>query len=518
MISGIGPERAPNGDFGGRSFQGVGGAPNSLRGAPVPFPGAPNTPGSDIGEPNIMRDTAGRRSNATVQYSRVVPMGSKEQKLETEALQAGVLAWTSGDDRMQKRAGRGVERMYKLTSWNWLQSEVPLLPVDPDAGRAQGQPPRPQNHSSMRQKHALREGGATEAALELTANAAAYFGLDNPNRMATSPYLMWRDWDTDGYSLRDPESIDVSYDMLDKVRKLWHIIYETDDEDEGTFQEELQSGGFLPQGTVPSRLLSRAVMGKYTPDGFVLYKYSTEGTDSVAEGQLDDAQNGLFNIVVSGHAMVTSWAVFDPVALPYIEVQPTKKAKRLVTMPRDTLFIILKGKWVTEEASEGGGWFIDLRYVRSTSEELIRYSTRTKRLGPDTNVNLKEDEVVLGAASRTRPSTFNTAPVAPAQTMGLTVSVGIRWVTSYELHDMFHEREVNAEPSADLMNAFKERQRAGAEAEAEAEAEEAQVHSQREGLRASSARHDVSSAPPRGAAGGAARGAAAGHATFSFGE
>lgn len=475
MISGIGPERAPNGDFGGRSFQGVGGVPTSLRSAPVPFPGAPNNPGSDIADPNIMRDTAGRRSNATIQYSRVVPMGSKLQKLETEALRPGVLAWTSKDDHMQRRAGRGVERMYKLTSWDWLQQEVKLY--DPPNTPPQGQPPRAADDDKLRQRHAVRDGGTSEVALELTKTAAAFFGLDNPEEMKKSPYLMWRGW-SDSIPFRDPFEIDNPYDMLFKVRALWQIIYETTDDgdnEEAEFQQDLQRNGYLPDSTIPPRLLSREVMGEYTPDGFVLYKYSTEGADSVAEGQLDDAQNGLFNIVVGGHALVTSWAVFDPVERPYGPVQAPKKAKRLVTLPRDTLFIVVKGRWLPRDASgegseggrdEGGGWFVDLRYVRSTSEELMHNSSSQRRLGQETNVDLKKNEVVLGAwrigsvvdsaASRTRPSSFASAPVTPPQTMGLTVSVGIRWITSYELHDMFHEQEVVDEPGPEELKKIRE--------------------------------------------------------------
>ena len=475
MISGIGPERTPNGDFGGRSFQGVGGPPTSLRGAPVPFPGAPNKPGSDIGEPNIMRDTAGRRSNATVQYSRVVPMGSKAQKLETEGLQPGVLAWTSNDERMQKRAGRGVERMYKLTSWNWLQSEVMLQPP-PQGGAVAGRPPRAPGDLGPRQRHAVRDGGTGEVGVELTAGAAEYFQLNRPAMVGgvlASPYLMWGPRDG---ALPIRSSADVidntEYDMLNPVRTLWHVLYETpddDDREEAAFRDKLRREDLLlPEGLVPPRLLSREVMGGYTPDGFVLYKYSTEGADSVAEGELDDAQNGLFNIVVGGHALVTSWAVFDPVERPYGAVQGSKKSKRLVTMPRDTLFIVVKGRWL-KNGDDDGGWFVDLRYVRSTSEELMRNSTNTRRLGPDTNVDLKEDEFVLGAwrigsvidsaASRTRPSSFATAPVTPTQAMGLTVSVGIHWVTSYALHDMFHQREVIAEPPPRVVAAERERRR-----------------------------------------------------------
>lgn len=461
MISGIGPERAPNGDFGGRSFQGVGGAPTSLRGAAVPFPGAPNTPGSDIGQPNIMRDTTGRRSNATIQYSRVVPMGSKAQKLETDALRAGVLAWTSNDEKMQKRSGRGVERMYKLTSWNWIQDEMRLLP------RVQGPtsptaPPRPPDDTGLRQKHAVHDGGAGEVSLWLPRAVEQRFALGG-NRHNGSPYLMWLDWNENA-PLRNVNELSADYEDLENVKLLWNGIYDVDtDTDEGDVIKTTLFG----DGEVPPRLLSSDVMGAYKPDGFVLYKYSTEGLDSVAEGLLDDSQNGLFNIVVGGHALVTSWAVFDSPRSSEDSAPAPKKAKRLVTLPRDTLYIVVKGRWLPHDG--GGGWFVDLRYVRSTSEELLRNST-TNRLGEDTNVDLKSEEVVLGAwrigsvidaaASRTKPSTFASAPTTPIQTMGLTVSVGIRWVTSYALHDMFHDVAADEAPPQEEIDQHVARERA----------------------------------------------------------
>lgn len=461
MISRVQPERAPNGDFGGRSFQGVNGPPTSLRGGPVPFPGAPNEPGSEIGEPNVMRDTAGRRSNVTIQYSRVVPMGSKLQKLETKALKPGVLAWTSDDEHMQKRSGRGVERMYKLTSWNWLQAEDTLAPLPTDTAIAAKHPPREasEQKGGKRQRHALREGGITEAALHLTPKAVGVFALDAERN--DSPFLMWKGWSggTPRTPLRSTGELGggvgvrpVEYEDLVKVKLLWNLIYETDVDDD--YYKSLEKEGLISE--VSQGLLSKDVMGTYKPDGFVLYKYSTEGMDSVAEDELDRAQNGLFNIVVGGHAMVTSWAVFDHLSEPDQGTTPDggtssdkkgKSVKRLVTLPRDTLFIVVKGRWALTEG--GDGWFVDLRYVRSTSEELMKNSKN--RLDSTTNVALASNEIVLGAwrigsvidsaASRTRPSTFASAPTTPAQTMGLTVSVGIRWVTSYALHDMFHHKE-----------------------------------------------------------------------------
>jgi hypothetical protein len=126
------PERAPNGDFGGRSFQGNPGAPPGVPGAPPGFWGADDSPaGGAFGAPTILRDTPGRRSNVTVQYSSVVPISTPRQVAETSQLLAGQLAftYTQKEDRMLSRRGSaGGDKMHPLVTYVYLSQHLVAAP------------------------------------------------------------------------------------------------------------------------------------------------------------------------------------------------------------------------------------------------------------------------------------------------------------------------------------------------------------------------------------------------------
>ena len=481
LISGIGPERAPNGDFGGRSFQGVSGPPTGVRSLAPAFPGVGNKPGSDIGGAPILRDTPGRRSNATVQYHRVVPMGTPRENAETRRCVPGNLVFVYNDRSSgSRRMGQGVEKMSRIVSWDYLTEMID--PMSSNAGGGGG-------GGGAQNQDPYTGGDAVQRLQQLTENAslslkpipgaradqtpANIFQLDVGGAFQDSPFLMWKDWNAETpVKLRDPanDKKGATYANLNRVKKLWSVVYNGDEANDKT------------------GLLRTEKLGKFVPDGVVLYKYSTQGQDEGAEAMLDAAQNGLFNIVVSGHAMCSTWSVFE---------RHTRRSTRLLTLPRDTLYILVKGKLVTDvnypqliaaaksaydQAAQhtksmgdvgkatneqdvtraqlvldrltslkpnanGSGsklpCVIDLQMWRSTSEDLHRNAGG--RL-VDGAVALGEDEVVLGAwrigtivdsaASRAVPSGgIGTSSVAA--TMGLTVSVGIRWTTSYELHDLF---------------------------------------------------------------------------------
>ena len=412
MISSIRPERQPNGDFGGRSFQGVTSTPPNLRGSAPSFPGAPNVPGSTLGVPEILRDTPGRRSNVTIQKHYVVPKSITAKSPEndlgyisnrnanlavqpTDYLeQPGVLCFFVRGDPRERRLGasHNVEQLTSLASWNYLSSEVNL----------------PRQAGESRQRLAITGDEEIFTGVTCDIPDASVFGLDDAT-MALCPFLVWAGAMT-GTEIRGKDEKE-SYDNLAAVTNLWNFYSYSDG------------------------MLSEEKMGKYVPAGVVLYKYSTEGANKQAEFELDDMQHSLYNIVIQGHAMVTSWAVHGP-------GENVRNARRLVTMPRDVLYVVIVAKWTTNES---GGTFSHFRAARSTSEELNKIGKN--RATPGTNVDLKANEVIVGAwrigsvidnaASRTAPSVFATAPQTPPQAMGLTVSIGIKWVTSYALHDMY---------------------------------------------------------------------------------
>ena len=461
----ITPERTPNSDFGGRSFQSTGGPPINLRPNPIGFPGAPDVPrGNTLGVPEILRDTPGRRSNVTVQYARVVPTAYYDQAAqktrqtsETEGLRPGELAFVQNDDKLAGR-GKNNEKMVRLASLSYLltpQNEI-----------------KDQNQKVVyhEQMHQTTHPGGKRPEVFLSEETLRYFNLrngnDNEEAFLRTPFLVWRGWyDNDGVSttkrdtpyqeglLTDADK-GTEYDDFTRVRDLWELIYTRTDERTNTALNDNKKI-VLPKDEenyiVKDQelgLLDEKCMGKYCPDGFVLYKFSTEG-DSQMEAMLDARQNAMYNIVIGGHATVTSWVVTE---------RHTMRQKRLLTMPRDSIYLLVTGRFVkkgdklkkkdsTVQETAKYSRFEDLRYVRSTSEELDKMASSERlRAG---NVQLRSDSLVLGAwrlgsvvdnaAARAMPhGALN--PLDVKSTMALTVSTAIRWVTSYELHETYwHE-------------------------------------------------------------------------------
>ena len=484
-------------DFGGGSFQNVSGPPTSLRGAAPGFPGTSNRPGASIAEPAILRDTPGRRSNATVQYHRIVPMGSRAQEAETAGLRQGVLGFTY-NDRMNNTnrapSGQGVEKLSHLVAWDYLVQKIDrATDGGVDGSVPVRNPPDVSGTDDVQRVQRL----TNYCKVRLREDDIKNFELDmSPQSFSASPFLMWKDWkDSNLYKKTNQVEIrtagdtsklkkePLQYDDFERVQKLWDLI----------LLDKKDSSG----------LLSEDCMGRYKPDGFVLYKFATEGGDQLAETMLDANQHGVFNVVVSGHAMATSWAQFDP---------DTKQSRRLLTLPRDVLYVAIKGQWIHKKtakdqlddaitdnkkakgeendakttleskrsAYENTGsdtalremidakkvhdktimdvgstttryndmtqlfnsapCFHSFQLIRTTSNELNGTST-TSRL----KSWLRENEVILGAwrigsvidsaASRAIPAGGLSASSNPT-TMGLTVSVAIRWVSSYMLHDL----------------------------------------------------------------------------------
>jgi len=464
------PQRAPNGDFGGRSFQSSGGPPVNLRADPIGFPGAPDVPrGNTLGVPEILRDTPGRRSNVTVQYARVVPTGVWDESYrnyrhtsETESLTAGELAFVVNDDKINKR-GKNNEKMARLASIDYV--------VSPQQGTTDGG-----GHLiAVEQMHQLTHGNNARPEVVLAETTLDLFNLPNTTDDETkefqrTPFLVWRGWDRvanedgTGPSSQTPynkgllnDGDKTEYDDLTRVRDLWELIYTSVDQRERsqTATNENPTNSINPPGDNEvfvrdrrSGLLDVNCMGKFRPDGFVLYKFSTEG-DAAMEAMMDARQNAMYNIVIGGHATVTSWVVYE---------QHTMRQRRLLTMPRDAIYLLVTGRFVKKGDTIGEqeaqySRFEDLRYVRSTSEELHRMSSGG-RLSAG-NVQLRPDSVVLGAwrlgsvvdnaAARSMPQgAIN--PIDVKSTMAITVSTSIRWVTSYELHETYwHETKDSAE-------------------------------------------------------------------------
>ena len=138
----VAPERAPNGDFGGRSFQANSGDPSGLLGAPPGFPGAPNRVGSTLSQPTILRDTPGRRSNATIQYACTVPVRSKLEKAQTKNLVHGALAfvYNNDSDATPLRTTGAGDKLTRLASYTHMTAHVALCQASPSKNGAPAVP------------------------------------------------------------------------------------------------------------------------------------------------------------------------------------------------------------------------------------------------------------------------------------------------------------------------------------------------------------------------------------------
>lgn len=495
MLAATAPERAPNGDFGGRSFQGVSGAPTAMRAVAPGFPGAANTPGAAIGAPSILRDTPGRRTDATVQYNCVVPMGPKNSRenAETAGLIPGALAFVHNDDSLQLRGRFGPDKMQRLVSYEHLASQIGepgTTGITSDELReaigvknARAYPDAVQvcELRSDYQVIPLQANAYSDPEIRKMLDSLSYvitsitdlrntdpmqmgqelsLGVRMPWMTAwlASPFLMWADqggawWNRPDKGGNGP---DWNAGLNEVVR--------TNDAFEGGEQEQddrYADWDDMPQKKAYRTLIYDALDGeggaeginRFRAHGIVIYKFATQGKDVDAEIELDYRQNGIFNLCVQGKTLSSSVVSFATTAR-----DSSKRQKRLVTLPRDRMYIVVvgrlnpTGKGLNEPPRPGSGGpgegtpCIDhIRYERTTSEEFLQQMRF--RMSYDKGSFLRENEVILGAwrlgsvtdnaASRALPSGSPTSAMG-LQAMGVTMQVGIRWVSSFELHETYY--------------------------------------------------------------------------------
>lgn len=521
LLAAVQPERAPNGDFGGRSFQGVNGPPSAMRATAPGFPGAPNVPGSQIGTPGTLRDTPGRRSDATVQYTCVVPMGGPIERAETEGLRAGTLAFVYNDTGLEARGRMGPDKMTRLVSYDHLAAHV-TGPKVPDGLTAD------QINQAMQTKQ-MRGYVDDVQVIEVRSDfqhlplppAVAQFlavPLDNNaqdiNSFLKSPFLMWKarpfyaagvgrdgvnvdvdgmatvawdNWnervlDADGNPILLPTPFDElgmqgvprdPFSDLDAMRADGFPNLQGSDSyaagleanrEEGArvvararagdlqvepYADDEEQGPHAAYRTLVYNPLFDEDDGAdrhvYKPHGVVIYKYSTQGSDTPAEQVLDAMQNGIFNLCVMGHTLSASFNQFATAAR-----NSSKRQRRLVTLPRDIMYIVVVGRFNPESLGvpglEGNAPCIDhIRYERTTSEEFTA-KMRYRMCINKANSFLRANEVILGAwrlgsvidnaASRMMPA-GSPHSFSGLASNGVTLSVGINWVSSFELHEKY---------------------------------------------------------------------------------
>lgn len=650
LLAATAPERAPNGDFGGRSFQGNAGPPTAMRATAPPFPGAPNIPGSGIDGGNVLRDTPGRRSDATVQYNCVVPTGPMGSQMyaETSALSGGALAFGYDDGSLDGRGRSGPDKMQRLVSYAHLASYMTsgstidrndvrsAQQVNPIAGadwasnmalarlykakRGYGDEVQvieayseyqtiPLGNVGNDGNDGITTAGPNEEFMEDSANATgarmamrdaglgvgsgvdgndvpvspevygndlmSYLALPHAGSMddiqawlaehkqsilpdtarpaifeaadedgdgvdytdmgafLASPFLMWRCHQTLGAANRPTNWANHKEQMdggdFDQDTRTWGldgpprhkvldaIVMQFDNASSRAIDGAAGDAPFFRadnaqerrdtvkrmmnadniedyadpdvckpveayEKLVRMRLEERDAGGneginRFVPKGVVIYKYSTQGSDKQAEADMDDAQNGIYNICVQGHTLSAAFNTFATSE----RITATKRQKRLVTLPRDVMYVVVVARYnpfglgaVDWKLDDTGGSapsyglaetekdlgvpslqlnpdgttnrpvFDHIRYERTTSEEFHRMCK--KRMAYEDGSFLRGDEVILGAwrlgsvvdgaASRIMPAGSSISAIGAAS-HGVTLSVGVRWVSSFELHERY---------------------------------------------------------------------------------
>ena len=668
MQSSLQARRGPNADFG---FRGTGGDPSNLRSDIPAFPGAANAPpNSAIPGASMLYDNTGKRSNASINYHRVVPAGGHDSKemRTTKDLKPGRVAMIAQDEQLGRMSGHGSERMSRLYSFAYLSSAVGT-PGDQGDVYVDGRGFLNANTLQRRKeltkaydpvmreniKQMLQEESGDQV---LLIPEMGYCFPRNDSRgpattaFRSSPFLMWNDvfldetgnditevpWlaaDSDNYPhTRDlplqlygdqynyrkkkkrrvvtkydagadvvtlgPEDrgalggsalheraaafgsghtgakqdrLEDSFDALPQLsddnprRKacgvpieglrrtqlLWEDVYGRARENETEGSSYKPTDGGAPDrcgGLLTNRGTREAgTVGRFVPDGVVLYRFASM-SDERHEEEMENRQNGVINLTVSGHALLTEW-VGQPRPNPSVPsnthgMPPFSAMRRLVTLPRDVVYIVVTGVVAdvvdlraedegppkapkgpgspqaengTPKAPKGPGsppltplmisglasfsggttrtkavpakggivdddkvgayWtalcadaktgatdpsgvqdallgarrrlvrrIVSIRYQRTTSRELWAMSNR--RCSRKSSSFLGRREVILGAwrlgsvidASASRPvlpsDSFGVSRTTGlAEMQGITISTAIRWVSSFELHDMY---------------------------------------------------------------------------------
>ena len=448
------PNRDFNSDFGGRSFQSTAGPPTGLRGE-QPSYGASNVPGNAIPSPEVLRDTSGRRSNATIQYNRVVPASTDAEKEFIKDASGGTLVFAHHPKASGiSEKGFGTERPTRIVSLPYLLSKKKS---------GDGNVAHPYYPEGFAQLNRTSEtaGDFARVAFDSTfhVDGGGYYvedkavlylvALSTYVASKMSPALDSNEWANLRQGLRNVfvpynipqgyfdtvlESIDAQDTISDalhyaKQRYIAKVLY---DETDGILNK----------------------LDRCTPDGAVLYRYSSSNTPDI---EFDAQQNALYNIVISGHAMLTSWAQYEP-------TNPASLSSKLRTGPRDTLFVLLVATVFStsetgHQVKDADDWSAGLtdkvrddiedkkvpvlsnfRLVRSTSEQLQNsksYAAKKTARIFTTNHDIIIGAWRIGSTIDSAASRLDGASKFAPQTSGITASLGIRWVDASTLAKTF---------------------------------------------------------------------------------
>tara|TARA_Y100001958_G_C21239701_1_gene567012 strand:+ start:1042 stop:2799 length:1758 start_codon:yes stop_codon:yes gene_type:complete len=423
------------------------------------------------------------------EFGYCFPRDGKDSQATTAFRASPFLMWT---DVYYKDDGSG------------LQAEDPWLSHDPsENGRKKN------GANALYTREMPTRDKSTEGRIKVQSNDKAFTVTENYDTTDSTVFKYGADFEI-GQQGQPPKV--SSPCELARVKQLYKDVY---GEDTDLMQLATTGAPLGNDGSIKVRggLLTNREggIGKFVPDGVVLYKYSTQGDDEKAEAELDDQQNGVFNMVISGHALFTNWSI-EPRPHPDVTTaratgfSPYSHMRRLVTLPRDIIYVVVTGvvgecvdlgtskdtpntptgtefgknavpskgtivadgdvtaqmNKVLDGLKTGGSAdenfkhaynrvvrrVMSIRYQRTTSRELSEMCH--KRCGRDFASFLGKREVILGAwrigsvvdSAASRPVLPSSTPGYPRtsslpEMQGITISTGIRWCSSFELHDQF---------------------------------------------------------------------------------
>lgn len=411
------------------------------------FARAIETPTSltDVGP--MLNNTAGKTSNATIQYARVVPMKNDFDRAVVYNLNRGTLSFVvslnAKDDplvvnnltvtqtlngettvsgslgnraRNYKHAGQEVS---EIVSWPFLSA---TSPDDRTTLRLGGQ-------DYVNPTYGMTVQNATLLLSERSVLMPGVLDSNYIQRVENSAFLQ-------PVPQKNPSS--------------WSNVIRSNGEAKTPYSNLKVVKAFQKLDTA---LLSSEKLGALVPDGMVINKYETED-NAMDQAMLDASQHGLFNIAVAGHSLCTSWASFEG-----------KRKRDALAFPRHELYVLIVGTPVNllpksssnspqkNTTSVPTGYaasitngeslsYVNLRYQRANSNQM--YNLSSMRNDEDAHSILGKHEYVLGAwriasVIDTAASKLDVdgAPLNMKSSYALTTSIRIRWVSALDLYEKF---------------------------------------------------------------------------------
>jgi hypothetical protein len=499
LVASVAPNRQPG------AYARTSGAPVNVPSGLIPFPGATSAVPNVSGNATIQKDTPGRRSNATIQVARVVPMTMFDKKIMTKQVEdlanPGRLAWSipyappggkammglgsSLISGLHSRDGFNLsevisryssisapgkaygEKVTNLTSHNYVVEKIKptfdTLPLnesyitayvntygyqerqrithvinismhdssvaDTDQKFARSGFDAAYNDpdaSNLFTRYLKRLYVDSTVCMQPAKNAAqAAFELD-PQQSLHSPFLL-------------PKSfMDNSKFQYFATNECWPPLGTRGFCNEAAVMEAMENASMMSGHVSRNRTAGRSVMsdfnedvrvliydafynntkgllgpmglGPWRPDGFVILKMLHTLNSRELEQALETENNQLYNIAISGPAIVTQFTESIPSGLSYQDASAMlAEAKRLQTLPGDNIYVLCigqlkrNGQLVGRKESSGQGAkalpaqanhrFCNIRLHLSTSEELNRCSMPKGWFGPLTN-HTDTDDIV----------------------------------------------------------------------------------------------------------------------------